>query len=159
MEENKVLTEQEVFDVLKFAQTLNANPSMWQGGVYTPDLLHQTLLQINNNPTAPNAQRLNCALSNPNNNEAELTSYSEWFNTNNMLYKKAGNYLSNMLSFDLRIPECTNASAKDYKTKEYKEDLARVYKFLDKLNPKREFKKIAKNMLRQGIVFSVLRIS
>lgn len=157
MEENKVLTEQEVFDVLKFAQALNVNPSMWQGGVYTPDLLHQTLLQINNNPTAPNAQRLNCALSNPNNNEAELTSYSEWFNTNNMLYKKAGNYLSNMLSFDLRIPECTNASAKDYKTKEYKEDLARVYKFLDKLNPKREFKKIAKNMLRQGIVFSVLR--
>jgi len=152
-----MLSKQDVFNVFEFAELIKNNPSMWQGGVYTPDMLHQILVQTNNNPVAPTAQKLGTALNNPNASEADLTAYSEWFNTNSMIYKKSNNYLSNLLSFDLRVPECVNATGSDYRKTEYKEDLNKVYDFLDKLNPKREFKKIVSNMLRQGIVFSVFR--
>lgn len=158
MEENKeiLMSEQEAFQTLEFAQMMFNKSPIYQGGVYTPDLLNSTLKQINVNTLEPTEYNLKKALGNPNENEDNLVAYSEWYSVNNMMYKRTSEYLANMLSFDLRV-ECTNAKGKDYRSKEYKEDLDRIYKFIDRLNPKREFKKIVKNMLRQETVFTVFR--
>lgn len=156
-QENVSLSESDVFDVMKFAQHITTN--QWKGlGVYTPDLLNATLKQLNMNPDAPSASDLYSALNDPNQYEDELVTYSEWFNNNDMMYKRANGYLANMLSFDLSIYcENLNMTAKDYKSKEYKEDLNRVYKWLNRFNYKREFRNIVNNMLRQETVYTSLR--
>jgi len=155
--DNILMSEQEVFDILKFAQYSTDGFSQRMGlGVYTPDLVNQTLKQLNVNPLEPTEKKISSALGDPNNNEEELVGYSEWYNINNMLYKRTNGYLGNMLSFDLQI-KCDNAHGADYNSKEYKEDKERVYKWLRKFNYKREFRNIVNNMLRQETVFTSLR--
>lgn len=149
------LSKQEVFDVLEFAQALSTNP-LYGLGVYTPDMLNQTLKQLNVNPLAPTDASLVKALNSPNESEDALVGYSEWFDINNMMYKRTNSYLGNMLSFDLMIT-CDTATDAETNTVEYQDDLKRVYKFLRKLGYKREFKKIVKNMIRQETIFTSLR--
>lgn len=157
MDEEKVLmSESEVFNVLNFAkQMLGQNP-LYGLNVFTPDIVNSALKQLNVNTLEPTDVALKTALGKPNENEDNLVAYSEWFNNNSMIYKRVGSFLSNILAFDLKIT-CSNAKGKDYNSKEYAEDLDRVYKFLDKLNYQREFKKIVKNMLRQETVFTSFR--
>ncbi|MEG2295906.1 MAG: hypothetical protein RSB96_04095, partial [Oscillospiraceae bacterium] len=125
-------------------------------GYFTPDMVNSVLKQINVNPTEPTESALNRALGQPNDNEDKLVAYSEWYNINNMMYKRTNSYLGNMLAFDLTL-HCYNAHGSDYKSAEFKEELNRVYRILDKLHYKREFKKIVNNMLRQETVFTSFR--
>ena len=152
--EQILMSEQEVFDVFKFADYIS--DPRYGLNVYTPDIVNQFLKQINVNTIEPTENALNKALGNPNTSENELVGYSEFYNVNNMTYKRMNDYLANMLSFDLKVT-CRNAKGKEYNSKEYKEDLDRIYKFLDNLNYKREFRKIVKNMLRQETVFTSFR--
>lgn len=158
MEENKeiLMSEKEAFETLEFAKQMLGRSPLYGLGVFTPDIVNQALKQINVNTLEPTENNLKRALGRPNENEDNLVGYSEWYNVNNMMYKRTSDYLANMLSFDLKI-SCTNAKGKDYRSKEYKEDLDRIYKFLDKLNYKREFRKIVKNMLRQETIFTSFR--
>jgi hypothetical protein len=77
-----------------------------------------------------------------------------------MIYKRLVKYYTGMLSFDLDI-SCINAYAPntDYKSKEYKEDLRRVYKFLDSFDYKSEFRKVVKELLRRQNYFTWFRDS
>lgn len=156
MEEDKeiLLTEQETFDVLKFATEMIGGVP-WSG-VFTPDLINSAVKQINNNPLVPNERNLSKALNDPNNGEDALAGFNQWFDANDMVFKRSRDYLAKMLSFDWTY-ECINAQSKDYKSKEYKEDVDRIYKFFDKFNHKREFSKITNNMLRQETVFESFR--
>lgn len=153
-EEKVMLSQKDVFDILEFANYISDR--RYGLGVFTPQIVNDALKQLNINTLEPDETKLTQALGNPNANEDNLVAYSEFYNINSMLYKRMNDYLANMLSFDLKIT-CTNAKGKEYNSKEYKEDLNRVYKFLDALNYKREFKKLVKNMLRQETVFTTFR--
>lgn len=154
-EKEILMTEEETFDVLEFAQQMMNSSSMYGLGVFTPDIVNSALKQINVNTLEPTEGNLNRALGRPNENEDNLVGYSEWYNINNMMYKRTNNYLGNMLAFDLKIT--SNAKGADFHSDKYKRDLEEVYKFLDKLNYKREFKKIVNNMLRQETIFTSFR--
>ena len=156
-ENEKILnSEKDVFDVLKFAN-LTRNQIINHGlGVYTPDLVNQTLKALNVNPLEPTEQKINDALGNPNEHEDELVGYSEWYNINNMLYKRTNGFLGNMLSFDLSIT-CENARGSDFNSKEYKQDKEIIYKWLRQFNYKREFRNIVNNLLRQETIYTSLR--
>lgn len=147
------LTKEQVFSVMEFAQGLYGR---FQSGVYTPDSLNQTLIDLNNSPLTPTYDKVVNALEHPIDNAELLQGYSTWATYSDSIYAKTKSYFDNLLSFDLRYV-CTNASKKDYKTKEYKEDLGRVYKYMRSLDYKREFKKMVNEMTKTNVVFTWLR--
>lgn len=164
MEENKevLMSEQQVFDVINFASMFGSGfgTEMIRGipwsGVFTPDLVNSAYKQINNNPLTPTADNIPKALYNPNNNEAALVGYSEWFHNTNMMYKRTNNYLSKMLSYDFTY-SVENLTPEDVKSKEYQQDLAIVERFFRKFNWRREFGKLTDNLMRQETVFTTFR--
>ena len=85
-----------------------------------------------------------------------LQAYNEWAEINDMMFARIVRYYASILSFDLSIT-CVNANGKDYKTKEYKEDLDRAYKFFDKFNKDEQFGNMVKEMLRHETVFTSFR--
>lgn len=154
-EEEQMLSRQELIEVLKFAaQIYNTDPY----GYFTPKLNNQNIIDLNNNPLVPNKDKVTKALTNYKDNSEELQAYSEFMEAFDMLYKRLVKYYSNMLSFDLDI-SCTNAYApkSDYKSQEYKDDLNRVYKFLDSFDYKAEFQKVVKELLRRQTYFTWFR--
>lgn len=155
--EEQVLSEQELVEVLKFAtQIYNADPY----GYFTPQISNQNIIDLNNNPLVPTKDKVVSALSDYKNNLDQLQAYSEFMEAFDMLYKRLVKYYSNMLAFDLDI-SCTNAYAPktDYDSEEYKEDLRRVYKFLDSFDYKAEFHKVVKELLRKQNYFTWFRDS
>ena len=147
------LTKEEVYDVLQFA---NAMYNPYMSSMFTPDLLHQNLLNLNNNPMKPLADKVKEALNDVRYHEEELQGYNEWIEWNDRIYSKIIDYYVGLLSFDLVIT-CKNAGGSDYKSKEYKEDRKRVYKFLDAFDYKGEFRSVLRQILRRETVFTWLR--
>lgn len=153
----EALSQKELMDVLQFAmQVYNTDPL----GFFTPNMNNRTIVDLNNNPLVPTKERVKTALSDYKNHTDELQAYSEFMESFDMLYKRITEYYSNMLAFDLDI-SCTNAYApdRDYKSEEYKEDLRRVYKFLDAFDYKAEFHKVVKELLRHQNYFTWFRDS
>lgn len=146
MNEKELLTKEEVWDVISFANSLYGFDSF---SYSTPYLRQQSLLQLNNNPQIPTYDKLIEALQKqPYDNEL-LVAYSEYMEVFDSIYGKTLDYFAGLLAFDLRHV-CVNCKTpSDYKSKEYKDDLKRVYKFLDKFDYKQEFKKIFKELLRR----------
>jgi hypothetical protein len=108
----------------------------------------------------PTRDKVAKALSDYKNNSEQLQAYSEFMEAFDMIYKRLVKYYAGMLAFDLDI-SCINAYApdNDYKSKEYKEDLRRVYKFLDSFDYKSEFRKVVKELLRRQNYFTWFRDS
>lgn len=155
--EEQMLSKQDLVDILKFAaQIYNTDPY----GYFTPNLNNQNIIDLNNNPLVPTKEKVTKALTNYKDNSEKLQAYSEFMESFDMLYKRLVKYYSNMLAFDLDI-SCINAYAPktDYKSKEYKDDLNRVYKFLDNFDYKAEFQKVVKELLRRQTYFTWFRDS
>jgi hypothetical protein len=148
--EKKELTKEEVYDVLRFAQSL-------YGGLYTPELVNARMRDITLSPIQATTDNITTALSNPKENERELMGYSEWLELNSMLYKRILLYFSGMLSFDFNYV-CINADGeKAYQSPKYQSDLKIVRDFFDKFNHKENFKTALKQMLRNEAYFGILR--
>jgi hypothetical protein len=150
--EKQELSEAECWDVIEFAK----NMSPMYNNIFTPDMVNQRMQDVNMNPMAATQDAIEKALLNPKNSEQELIGFSQFFELNDMIYKRMLYYLGNMLSFDLTYT-CINATPKDYKSVKYKKDIEEVHKFLDKFNHKQEFKKVLRNLVRQEVYFSVFR--
>lgn len=150
--EKEMLNEQEVWNVIEFAK----NISPYYNNVFTPDLVNQRMQDINLNPMSTTQDKIEKALLDPKNNENQLIGYSQFFELNDMMYKRMLYYLGNMLSFDLNYT-CTNAKYEDYKSTAYKKDLNEVYTFLDKFDIKKEFKKVLRQLIRQEVFYCTLR--
>lgn len=150
--EPEQLTESEVYSVLAFAD------SLYGTNVFTPQLLNQNLINLNNQPLKPTYDKLIKALSNSKYSAEELQGYSEWLEWTDSLYNKTLNYYSNLLSFDLSY-RCNNAQGKEYKSKEYKDDLKRVTKFINGFDYQGEFRKMVKLMIRNETVYTWLRFN
>ena len=156
-EEEQMLSTSELVEVLKFAaQIYNTDPY----GYFTPNMSNQNIIDLNNNPEVPTKEKVTKALSDYKHNSEQLQAYSEFMESFDMIYKRLIKYYTGMLSFDLDI-SCINAYAPntDYKSKEYKEDLRRVYKFLDSFDYKSEFRKVVKELLRRQNYFTWFRDS
>lgn len=151
------ITADDVYEVLKFANYLyGQNP---YGGYFTPNMSNQNLIDLNNNPLVPSVERVEKALANYKVSGEELKGYAEFMEVFDILYKRVVGYYSGMLRYDLDI-ECTNAFTKeDYNSEQYKDDLKRVYKFLDKFDYKEEFAKVTKQLLRHEVDYTWLRDS
>lgn len=144
------LTEQEVYNVLNFASALYGN------NVFTPQLLNQNLIDLNNQPLKPTYDKLVRAIGNAKYSAEELQGYSEYLEWSDSIYNRVVNYYSGLLSFDLSY-NCKNAYGDDYKSQEYKDDLKRVHKFLNAFDYQGEFRKMLKLMIRNETVFTWLR--
>ena len=158
-EESVLLTAEQVFDVLKFSQSLYGG----YPNVYTPDLVNARLKDITMSPQAVTAEKINSALQNPKENEQNLVGYSEFLELTSMLYKRILLYFSGMMAFDWTYT-CLNADEldPDSKTfardiKQYEKDLKIVREFFDKFNVKENFKTVLKQMLRTETYYGVLR--
>jgi len=149
------LDEEQVWDIVKFANSFySQNGGI---GVFTPDLINDAMKRITMNPISASEESLLKALKDPKNNELKLQGYAEDFENQSQPYKRMIRYLGNMLSFDMTY-SCTNVKdAKEYKEKKYKKDLAVFEDFLEKFNAKKEFKTVARQLIRQETFFCVLR--
>jgi hypothetical protein len=149
-EETPPLTEQEVFDVLKFA-------AQAYSGIYTPQLVNARLKDITLSPQIATADKINTALSSPKENEQQLIGYTEWMELNSMLFKRILGYFSGLMSFDWNYV-CTNIKdSKEYASPAYEKDLMIVADFFDRFNAKQEFRVALKEMMRAEAYYSIFR--
>ena len=146
------LTEEEVYDILKFSNELGYN-----NAVLTPMLINQRMRDVNLNPMQATESTLTQAMNNPKENEIALQEFSNDFETQSQVYKKLLEYLGNLLSFDMTY-ECVNAEPKDYKTPAYKKDLDIFKKFIDNFNYKKEFSSVVGELLRNEAAFYCPRL-
>ena len=155
-QEIEQISAEDVRDVIKFANYLY-NSNMF--GYFTPDMSEQNLISLNNNPLVPSSEKVEKALANYKASGAELQGYAEFMEVFDILYKRTVEYFSNMLKYDLDF-ECKNAfTDADYNSQTYKDDLNRVYKFLDNFDYKEEFAKVTKQLIRHEVDFTWLRDS
>lgn len=150
------LTKNEVWSVINFAQSLR---DFFLNGFYTPYQQQQQLVSLNNDPLIPTYNKILEALKNNPINAEELCGYSEFMEVYDTIYGKTLRYFATLLSFDLNITCKNMKNPKEYKSQEYKDDLRRVYKFLDSFDYKQEFLKILKEVLRKEIVYTYFRDS
>ena len=94
-----LVSEQEVFDVLKFATTMYGTNLF--GNALSPILLNERMKQINLNGAQATEANLTKALNSPKDSESELLAYSQDFEIQSQIYKSLIGYLSNLLAFDL----------------------------------------------------------
>lgn len=141
-ENNEEFTQDQVMLVKEFAQALYFGLDEYRTqGYYTPFTQNQHLISLNSGGMAPDYEALKGALTNAVENARQLQEYSEYMASWDTIYKKTLEMYDGMLSFDLSY-SCTNyKDPKELGSKEYKEDLNRVFKFLDKFDYKREFRK------------------
>ena len=160
MAEEKILTESQVWDTIEFANALyNGNPKNIFQGWYNPYTQNENLIRLNNLPTsAPTLDELQKELAEAKFDTTTLQGYSEFLQTFDRIYGKTLDYYEGIPSFDLRIT-CLNAHGKDYSSKAYKDDLNRVYKFLDKFDYKSEFRSVVRQVLKTGVSYNWLRDS
>ena len=125
--------------------------------IYTPSLLNQNLINLNNNPKTPTYSKLVEALNNAKFKARELQAYQEWMELAEITFKRLLEYYANILSFDLSYT-CINVKNKsEYKTPKYKKDKQKVEDFLNKFNYKKEFLKVVRQVMRSETAFYWLR--
>ena len=125
--------------------------------IYTPSLLNQNLINLNNNPKTPTYNKLVEALNNAKFKARDLQAYQEWMDLAEITFKRLLEYYSNILAFDLSYT-CINVKNKDeYKTAKYKKDKQKVEDFLIKFNYKKEFLKVVRQVMRSETAFYWLR--
>jgi hypothetical protein len=154
------LTEDQVWQTLEFAQSLygRGQGKFWDG-LYNPFTQNENLIRLNNLPSGtPTLDSIQKELATSKFDTTTLQGYSEFLQTFDRIYAKTIDYFANMLAFDLRYT-CTNAYGSDYNSKEYKDDVKRMYKFLDKFDYKSEFGNVVRQLLRTGVSYNWLRDS
>ena len=153
-EEEVLLTEQEVWDIIKFATALGGGNIY--GNALTPMLLNERMKEISLNPARATEALLDDALLDPKNSEQTLQSFSQDFEIISQPYKRLLGYLSNLLSFDLTY-ECINVKEEDYSKSTYRNDLDRVKEFFDRFDYRKEFAIAVSEMLRNEAFFCAPR--
>lgn len=151
----EALTEEELNSVLEFSNAL------YNGGIGFFNPFASYDLQIGNvgKNIRPTAKDLDDALSSYPYDYRRLSEYSGFYETFDQIYNKTIRYLISLLSFDVSY-QCVNVKdPKDYKSNEYKEDIKRLWKFLDKFNCKSEFAKVLKIMLTRDTCYCWFRDS
>lgn len=158
--ENNVLTEQEVFDVLNFANAYYAGITASTGynaSVYTPFLTNERLSQIGLKPKKASKSTLERQFNDPIGNQKQLVGYSEYLKFTEAVSKRTLLYYGNLPAFDYTFV-CRNAYSKeDFESPEYKADYRRLQDFLSHFDVKGQFAYAARRMLESDAFYSVFR--
>jgi hypothetical protein len=150
--EEVLLTEKEVWDVVKFA---NAMSDMFGKAYLSPAMINSRMKDLNLNPKAATEALLNTAMQDPKGNEEQLRQFSQNFELSSMVYKRLLTYLSNMLAFD--ITYTNNGEKEDYSKPRFQRDSKSIEKFLDDFDYKKEFRIVVREMLRNDAYFGIFR--
>lgn len=163
--ENAPLTEQQVYDVLKFAQetykyAYNNYPLKFDrfDGTYSPYLTNERLSEIGLSPKNLQQKDLKKILESPIGNQENLIGYSEFLKFNDMIAKRTLGYLGNLPAFDYTFT-CTNIdSPEEYQSEEYKNDLRIVKDFLSKFDVQGQFSYINRRTFEIDAFYSIFRM-
>jgi hypothetical protein len=147
---NEEFSTDQVMMVKEFAEALYWGLDEYRTqGYYTPFTQNQNLLSLNSGGIAPDYEALKNALTNAVENAYQLQNYSEYMASWDTIYKKTLDIYDGILSFDLSYSCINYKDPSEFNSKEYKEDLNRVFKFFDKFDYKREFRKAVWYMNRR----------
>lgn len=152
------MTKEQSFNLLQFTQAMD---SVFRGyGYFNPFTQRQNLLELNNDPLLPTYDKILKALKAVPYDARQLARYSEFMEVFDSIYGNTLRYMKGLLSFDLSYT-CKNIKdPNEYQSKEYKEDLHRVHKFLDSFDYKQEFaNKVLPMILRDETVYVWFRDS
>jgi hypothetical protein len=152
------MTAEESFNLLQFTQAMD---NVFRGyGYYNPFSQRQNMLELNNDALVPTYDKILKALKSVPYDYRELARYSEFMEVFDSIYANTLRYMKGLLSFDLSYT-CKNIKdPSEYQSKEYKDDLRRVHKFLDSFDYKQEFSnKILPILLRDETAFTWFRDS
>lgn len=150
-EVNQVLN---AWDFLEFSKAYN---NLYSGGYYTPDIVNQQMKNINMNPIDISVNEIERALSNPKSSETILRQYSENAELKDMYYKRLIRYYSDMALFNMTFDVVNAYEAKDFKSKEYKNDLRILEDFVGRFNYREEFSIVLRQLFRQGVFYCIFR--
>lgn len=160
MEETKMLTTQEVNDVLRvwdaveFARNYN---NAYFNSYITPDAINEQMQNINMNPVEATVDEIVKALNTPKSSEEILRGYANSLENQNMYYKRLLRYLGDLPAFNMTF-DCVNITKpSEYNSNAFKKDLAIVDDFSNRFNAKEQFSMALRQMLRQGVFYSVFR--
>lgn len=140
--EGRDLTQDEVWEVLKFAERafdatgITANRS----GMIGADI-----------------KILDTVFRNPDSSDSSMVAFSIALELQSQIYRKLISYLGNMLSFDFTYVGIAHNGKTDYKGNAYKKDMANVEDFFRRFDHKREFTYITRQLLRKEYVFCAPR--
>jgi len=156
----EILSEGEVNQVLNawdFLSFSNEYNKQYYNTYFTPDTVNRQLQNINMNPVDATMDGIERALNNPKDSEDILRNYSTSFEMKNMYYKRLLRYFSDIACFNLTF-DCKNIEKEsDFNSPAFKKDLKILDNFCSSFNFKEEFQKAIKQMLRQGIYYTILR--
>ena len=148
IEENNdkiLLSQQEVWDVLTFAQSMYP-------GILTPMLLNQRMKDVSLNPLQATEDSLADAMQSPKDSELALQAFSQDFEIQSQPYKRLLSYLGNLLAFDFTY-ESINCKPNEYKSPKYQKDLDILKQFTDSFDYKKEFTLVTNELLRNEAYF------
>lgn len=162
---NAPLTEQQVYDVLQFAnqayQYAYGNATLQfdnYKGTYSPYLTNERLSEIGLNPKNLRESDLKVIIEEPVKNQNALIGYSEYLKFTDMIAKRTLGYLGNLPSFDYTFT-CTNIeNPEEYTSQEYKKDLKIVKDFLSKFDVRGQFSYVNRRTFEIDAFYSVFRM-
>ena len=154
--DNEVLSEEQVKWLQEVAVAFSET-TLNHSNIFTPSLLNQNLINLNNNPETPNYDKLVKALESAKSNGEKLRGFQEWMELAEITFKRLLEYYANILSFDLSYTCINVKDKKEFGTAKYKKDKQKVEDFLTHFNYKKEFLKTVRQMMRTETAFYWLR--
>lgn len=151
MEEEKELTEEQVWNIVNYVDGLyrDIKTNGWgvlDNYIYNSDNEKINLKNLTDNPKVLDLEEIRNAQANWKNNDELLRDVSTFYKYWDGLYAKALRYYSNLLGWNYSF-YCTNASGDDYKSEEYKKDYNKVLNFFNNFDVKKEGDKVIRNCL------------
>jgi hypothetical protein len=143
--DNSELTQEQVWDVLSFAQNYFNVGSFINIGANRTDLLSNGINSID-------------AMIQGSDSESEkLIEYSQKLELESQIYRKLISYLGNLLSFDFTYVSNAYDGKNDYNSLAYKKDLKIVENFFNRFDYKKEFINVTRHLLRNEVFYCVPR--
>jgi hypothetical protein len=157
---DEVITRDEVWNVIDFMNALYSSAPLDKNNYFYDTINeYKTLVDLNNNEQIPDRDSLRQAIATYKNSAETLQDYSEFMETWDAIYKRAIEYKTNLLAFDIDRVPINIVDDDEFESEEYKEDCKRVDKFFNYFKAKQEFRNVVKNMLKTDTYFCWLRDS
>jgi len=121
-----------------------------------PYLLNEVLKNVNMNPASQDRDDLVKLVQNPKQCEQALRRFAQYLYNVQMPFKRLVHYYADMLTFDLSVYP-TNATEKNMKTTDFKKQYDKVWKYFDRFDHKKEFRKVALGMISEDAKFMYIR--
>jgi len=123
---------------------------------FNPYVVNEILKNVNMNPSGQDRDDLIKMVQNPKANEKQLRWFAQYLYNVQTPFKRLAHYYPDMLTFDLSLYPI-NATEKDMRTDDFKRQYDKAWKYLTKLDYKKEFQKIAIGMMVEDVKYMYIR--